>query len=74
MADYDAKAILAAHNPKFRTICEVHREIYENADNPEKVRELIEEAVVMAKKMGRKLGEYKRRWDAGMWAPKAREG
>lgn len=55
-----------------RTICEVHREIYDACDGlfePEKteMRDLVIEAFIMAKKMAGKLCEYKSDWDAGFF-------
>lgn len=50
----------------WRTICEVHREIYDASEDA-KVRDLVLEAFVMGKKMEKKLREYKTDWDAGMW-------
>lgn len=50
----------------FRTICEVHREIYE-ATTDERLRGLVLEAFAMAKKMDAKLREYKADWDAGFY-------
>lgn len=50
----------------FRTICEVHREIYESCEDAH-VRELVLEAFVMAKRMDAKLREYKADWDAGFY-------
>lgn len=58
----------------FRTICEVHREIYDLSEGvpeaiKEKLRELVLEAFVMGKKMDAKLREYKADWDAGFYQP-----
>lgn len=63
----------------FRTICEVHREIFDltepNADPwvahnaMFKIRDLVLEAFVMGKKMDAKLREYKADWDAGFYDP-----
>lgn len=50
----------------FRTICEVHREIYDKAVDPG-IRELVLEAFIMGKKMDAKLREYKADWDAGFY-------
>lgn len=54
----------------FRTICEVHREIYRdlkarNPNDPLLVK--VEEAFNMAKKMNNKLRQYKHRYDDGWW-------
>lgn len=56
----------------WRTICEVHREIYDIAEElPEPVRskvmDLVIDSYVMAKKMNDKLREYKSDWDSGLW-------
>lgn len=56
----------------FRTICEVHREIYDAADAlPEplkaKVQDLVIEAFVMGKKIDARLREYKADWDTGFY-------
>lgn len=50
----------------FRTICEVHREIYDATTDPV-IRELVLEAFIMGKKMDAKLREYKADWDAGFY-------
>ena len=55
-----------------RTICEVHREIYDACDEMSerektKVQELVLEAFIMAKKMDAKLREYKSDWDEGFF-------
>ena len=54
----------------WRTICEIHREIYEACES-EKVRELVLEAFIMGKKMDAKLRQYKADWDAGFYEPNA---
>ncbi len=56
---------------KFRTICEVHREIYDilldaNIDSG-KIIDLLEEAYDMGKKMNNKLVQYKKGYDEGWW-------
>lgn len=56
----------------FRTICEVHREIYDAAEHlPPAEKELIQgkvlDAFIMGKKMDAKLREYKADWDAGFY-------
>lgn len=56
----------------WRTICEVHREIYDACEGIEeplktKVRDLVLEAFVMGKKMDGKLRDYKSDWDAGFY-------
>lgn len=58
----------------FRTICEVHRELYDLTQSfPEGIREqaqkLLLEAFAMGKKMDAKLREYKQDWDAGFYEP-----
>jgi hypothetical protein len=50
----------------WRTICEVHRELYELCEDS-KARELILEAFIMGKKMDAKLRDYKADWDAGFY-------
>jgi len=52
-------------NPK-RTICEVLREIYWHTLDPE-IREKALEASNMAKRMDKKLHEYKYGWDEHEW-------
>jgi len=60
---------------EFRTICEVHREladkVHESAmgDEKEAFLDLIAEAFDMAKRMNRKLRQYKSNYDEGMWEP-----
>jgi len=59
----------------FRTICEVHREIYDILNDDEtlefkvkdEIIELLEEAYLMAKKMNGKLHQYKKNYDDGWW-------
>ncbi len=62
----------------FRTICEVHREIYDILDNideeevlecevKDNIIKLLEEAYLMAKKMNQKLQQYKYNYDDGWW-------
>jgi hypothetical protein len=58
----------------WRTICEVHRELYDMCGvMPEParttLRDLVLEAFVMGKKMDAKLREYKADWDDGMYEP-----
>lgn len=73
MTKIDKKQLLLKVAPR-RTICEVHREIWdvldENLENG-KVKELcfakIEEAYVMAKKMNQKLIQYKHDFDENWW-------
>lgn len=55
------------HRPDKRTICEVLRDIHRETDD-DRIRALAEEAEDMAKRMDRKLREYKADWDAGFWA------
>lgn len=57
-----------------RTICEIHREIYEALGKApvalkETIRELVIEAFIMGKKMDAKLREYKGDWDDGLYDP-----
>lgn len=64
---------------KFRTICEVHREIYDIMqqfpDSPEKqdIENKLEEAFLMAKKMNAKLRQYKFNYDDGWWEQQSQE-
>jgi hypothetical protein len=59
----------------FRTICEVHREIYDLVSKKglldvkisEQIIDLLEEAYAMAKKMNSKLSQYKHGYDDGWW-------
>lgn len=51
----------------FRTICEVHREIFDLAAGQPDLQELVIEAFIMGKKMDSKLREYKLDWDAGFY-------
>jgi tRNA U54 and U55 pseudouridine synthase Pus10 len=56
----------------FRTICEVHREIFDGCEElPEpiktKLQDLVIEAFVMGKKIDAKLREYRADWDAGFY-------
>jgi hypothetical protein len=50
----------------FRTICEVHREIYDATDD-QRIRDLVIDAFIMGKKMDDKLKSYKQDWDAGFY-------
>lgn len=55
-----------------RTICEVHREIYDGLEGaPENLRgilrELVLEAFIMSKKIDKRLREYKDDWDEGFY-------
>ena len=49
-----------------RTVCEVLREIYWWTTDPV-IREKVKEATRMAKRMDKKLHEYKEAWDEGEW-------
>jgi hypothetical protein len=56
----------------FRTICEVHREIYDGLgvlDEPlrSQLRAKVLEAFKMGKKIDARLREYKADWDAGFY-------
>lgn len=58
----------------WRTICEVHREIYDGlagVPGGERLREKVLEAFVMGKKMDAKLREYRSDWDAGFYEKNA---
>jgi len=65
----------AHYNPKFgRTICEVHREIYDilfddlkESEHYDAVLDMLEEAYQMAKKMDAKLRQYKNNYDDDWW-------
>ena len=57
-----------------RTICEVHREIYDilevidiNSKTKEKMVDLLEEVFIMGKKMSSKLHQYKFKYDDTWW-------
>lgn len=52
-----------------RTICELLRQSWRIADemNNQELKDLIEEAHDYAKRMNKKLREYKEDWDAGWW-------
>ena len=55
-----------------RTICEVHRDMYDmlyelTDDRSEELKELIEEAYILAKKMDAKLRQYKNNYDDDWW-------
>lgn len=68
----DEALVFMRRSSSRRTICEVHREIYDACDEmPEVVktqmRELVLEAFIMAKKMDAKLREYKSDWDDGFF-------
>jgi len=56
---------------ELRTICEVHREMYdiviEKDCVDEKLVQLLQESFVMAKKMDGKLRQYKFGYDEGWW-------
>ena len=63
-----------------RTICEVHRELYDIAvehlkDSPhrEVIMHKLEEAYLMGKKMNAKLRQYKFNYDDGWWEQVSRE-
>ena len=54
----------------FRTICEVHREIYRELkarDENDPLIDKIKEAYTMAKKMNNKLIQYNRGYADGWW-------
>lgn len=57
-----------------RTICEVHREIYDilaqhlaDSEHFDALEDLLQESYTMAKKMDLKLRQYKHGWDDGWW-------
>lgn len=62
-------------NKNLRTICEVHREIYDIIydGNDEKLKDLINEAYGMAKKMDAKLRQYKYNYDDEWWEKEREE-
>jgi hypothetical protein len=49
----------------WRTICEVHRDIYDLCSDRPEIQELVIEAFILGKKMDAKLREYKADWDKG---------
>jgi len=65
--------------PNFRTICEVHREIYDiiceinDDDTKNLLQEKVEEAFNMAKKMDAKLRQYKFNYDDEWWQKESQE-
>jgi hypothetical protein len=68
----EAKLSLRCKSSSWRTICEVHREIYDLAEmlpggERERLQELVIDAFIMAKKMDGKLKSYKQDWDAGFY-------
>jgi hypothetical protein len=65
MTREEARLQLQCKASSFRTICEVHREIFDAAG--EEIRELVIDAFIMAKKMDEKLKAYKVDWDAGFY-------
>jgi hypothetical protein len=70
----DEALALMRRASSWRTICEVHREIYDMCgviQEPARttLRDLVLEAFVMGKKMDAKLREYKADWDAGFYEP-----
>jgi len=77
--DSKEKILLSKYVSSKRTICEVHREIYdilltvEENDKSREAIKLIEEAFVMAKKMNNKLFEYKKNWDVGFFKKESKE-
>ena len=71
----------AHYSQKFgRTICEVHRELYDvlfeemkGNKKYEPVLEMLEEAYGMAKKMDAKLRQYKHNYDDNWWEKERKE-
>ena len=58
-----------ASNP-FRTICEIHRQIYKaiQENRPKKeIIKLLQEAYRAGKRMDKRLREYKKDYDEGFW-------
>ena len=68
-----------SHVSEIRTICEVHREMYDVVeslpDDKNKIllKEKIEDAFVMAKKMNHKLRQYKFNYDDDWWEKEKQE-
>lgn len=65
---------------QLRTICEVHREIYdilldkyESNNIRKEIEERLEESYQMAKKMDLKLKQYKNGYDDGWWEVQRKE-
>lgn len=65
---------------KFRTICEVHRELYDliydnmpDGQVKQNIENKLEEAFLMAKKMNAKLRQYKHNYDDGWWERESEE-
>ena len=61
----------------FRTICEVHREIYRELkarDENDPLIPKLKEAYGMAKKMNNKLIQYKKGYDEGWWEENKHSG
>lgn len=71
----------AHYSRKFgRTICEVHRELYDilfeemkENDQYDRVLDMLEEAYGMAKKMDAKLRQYKHNYDDNWWEKERQE-
>jgi hypothetical protein len=51
---------------RVNTICSILRRIYRKT-NDEEIKLMARVATTMAKKMGRKLSKYKKRWDKDFW-------
>jgi hypothetical protein len=66
-----AKSVKTGIVNKKRTICEVHREIYdilcEDKEKNKLVIDLLEEAFIMGKKLNYKLRQYKSNYDDNWW-------
>lgn len=72
MTREEAKTLLRCKASSWRTICEVHREIYDATEEMSEplrklVRNLVIDAFIMAKKMDTKLKAYKADWDADFY-------
>jgi hypothetical protein len=68
----EAKLQITCKASSFRTICEVHREIFDLAERMAwadrvALKELVIDAFIMGKKMDDKLKSYKADWDAGFY-------
>lgn len=68
------KSVAKPKAARRRTICEVHREIYDilynefrDHDQFDEIVDKLEEAFTMAKKMAHRLMQYKHNYDDGWW-------
>lgn len=73
--DFKMPNIKDNRTSKLRTICEVHREIYDKILEDKTIKNktannminLLNEAYIMAKKMNNKLRQYKHNYDDDWW-------